>query len=95
MLLPVSFTAPSAGIVTGTLTLTDNTLNALAPGYATQILQLTGPGQGSTQQTISFAPIPAQTLATSFQLSATASSGLAVVLHPPRPTCAPSTAQTT
>jgi sugar lactone lactonase YvrE len=78
-LLPVSFTAPSAGTITGTLTLTDNNLNAAAPGYATQALQLTGLGQGSTQQTISFAAIPPQPLFSNPQLTATATSGLAVI----------------
>jgi DNA-binding beta-propeller fold protein YncE len=84
-LLPVSFTAPSSGTITGTLTLTDNSLNAAAPGYATQTLQLNGLGSGSTQQTISFAPIPAQPLNSSFQLTATATSGLAVVFNSTTP----------
>jgi hypothetical protein len=41
-LLPVSFQPASAGSVSGTLSLTDNNLNAAAPGYANQSIALSG-----------------------------------------------------
>ena len=41
-LLPVSFAPVSAGNISGALTLTDNSLNAVAPSYSTQSIQLVG-----------------------------------------------------
>jgi hypothetical protein len=41
-LLPISFEPATAGSLFGTLTLTDNSLNAAAPGYATQSISLSG-----------------------------------------------------
>jgi streptogramin lyase len=77
-LLPISFTPAAAGVYSNSLVLTDNALNAPAPAYATQSIQLNGTGTGSTQQTISFAGIPAQSVDSAVALVATASSGLPV-----------------
>ena len=41
-LLPISFQPSAAGAVYGTLTLTDDTLNAAGPGYAQQSIALSG-----------------------------------------------------
>ncbi|MGA2890184.1 MAG: choice-of-anchor D domain-containing protein [Terracidiphilus sp.] len=79
-LLSISFTPPAAGTFSGTLVLTDNTLNATAPGFATQSILLSGIGAGSTQQTITFWAIPAQSVESTIVLAASASSGLPVSL---------------
>jgi sugar lactone lactonase YvrE len=50
-LLPVSFMPSVAGTVSSTLVLTDNTLNAAAPGYATQSVFLSGGTATSTTAT--------------------------------------------
>ena len=84
-LLPVSFTPTASGVVNGTLTLTDNALYAAAPGYATQTVQLSGSGQGSTSQTITFPAISPQTVGSTVSLSATASSGLPVIFSSSTP----------
>jgi sugar lactone lactonase YvrE len=73
-LLPISFTPTQAGVFSSTLVLTDNALNAAA----TQSILLGGTGTGSTQQTITFGTIPAQSANSTLALTATASSGLAV-----------------
>ncbi|MGA9669514.1 MAG: choice-of-anchor D domain-containing protein [Terracidiphilus sp.] len=75
-LLPISFAPTAAGAFSGSLVLTDNTLNAVAA----QSIPLSGTGTGSTQQTITFGPIPAQPASSTLGLSATASSGLPVSL---------------
>jgi DNA-binding beta-propeller fold protein YncE len=85
-LLPISFAPSIAGNISGTLVLTDNALNAAAPGYAAQSILLSGIGAGSTQQSITFGPIPAQTLNSTLALTATASSGLPVSLTSNTPT---------
>jgi sugar lactone lactonase YvrE len=77
-LLPISFAPTVAGNLSGALVLTDNVLNAAAPGYATQTLFLSGIGTGSTQQTITFGTIPSQISNSVLALTATANSGLAV-----------------
>jgi sugar lactone lactonase YvrE len=46
--LPISFTPTAAGSVSGSLALTDNDLNAAAPGYAIQTLALSGVGTQAT-----------------------------------------------
>jgi streptogramin lyase len=78
--LPISFTPATVGAFTGGLTLNDNALNATAPGYAAQSILLSGTGmpQGTTQQTISFGAISAQTANSTLALTASASSGLPV-----------------
>ncbi|MGD0904417.1 MAG: choice-of-anchor D domain-containing protein, partial [Terracidiphilus sp.] len=77
-LLPIGFAPSVAGALSGTLVLTDNALNAAAPGYAAQSILLSGLGTGSAQQSITFGAIPAQTLYSRIPLTATASSGLPV-----------------
>jgi sugar lactone lactonase YvrE len=47
-LLPISFTPSSAANLSGSLTLTDNALNATAPSYATQSITLSGTGTQAT-----------------------------------------------
>jgi streptogramin lyase len=42
--LPISFTPEAPGSLSGALVLTDNNLNAAAPGYATQRIALSGTG---------------------------------------------------
>jgi DNA-binding beta-propeller fold protein YncE len=84
--LAVSFTPTSSGAFGGTLVVTDNALNAAAPAYTTQAIQLNGTGTGNTDQSISFEAIAAQTANTSVALSATASSGLAVSFNSTTPT---------
>jgi len=79
-LLPISFTPTTAGIFSGTLALTDNALNATAPGYTSQSILLSGTGTGSTQQTIDFGLISAQSVDSTLALTVTASSGLPVSL---------------
>jgi sugar lactone lactonase YvrE len=41
-LLAISFQPMAAGIAAGTLTMVDNSMNAVAPGYATQTISLSG-----------------------------------------------------
>jgi hypothetical protein len=43
-MLPISFTPTALGALTGSLVLTDNNLNAAAPGYAVQNIALSGTG---------------------------------------------------
>jgi hypothetical protein len=47
-LLPISFTPTAAGALTGSLALTDNNLNAAAPGNAVQNISLSGTGTQAT-----------------------------------------------
>jgi sugar lactone lactonase YvrE len=74
--LSASFMPQSAGLFTGTVTLTDDSLNK--PG-STQAIAVSGIGV-ALAQTITFNPIPIQFLGASLNLTlyATASSGLAV-----------------
>ena len=46
--LPISFAPTAAGALSGSLVLTDNNLNAAAPGYATQSIALSGTGTQAT-----------------------------------------------
>jgi hypothetical protein len=71
--LSLSFTPTSTGPITGSATLTDNSLNG---NPATQTITLSGSGLNS--HTITFNPIPTQVLGTPLSLSASASSGLPV-----------------
>ncbi len=73
--LPVSFTPTTPGQLTEALVLTDSNLNAAAPAYATQSVQLTGTGLAATP-TISWSNPSAITYGTPLgaaQLNATAS----------------------
>jgi len=74
-LLPISFTPTAAGALSGSLVLTDNNLNAAAPGYAMQTITLSGTGTQATP-TITWATPAAITYGTplsAIQLNATAS----------------------
>lgn len=75
-LLPVNFAPSEAGPISGTLNLSDNTLDATV----SQTIELNGFATGNTQQTISFASISAQSVLSNVPLTATASSGLTVSL---------------
>jgi DNA-binding beta-propeller fold protein YncE len=77
-LLPISFVPTETGNFSGSLVMTDNALNIAAPGYTAQRIRLSGIGTGSTQQSISFGPIPSQPATSTLALTATASSGLPV-----------------
>ena len=66
--LPISFSPAAAGSLSGSLALTDNDLNAAAPGYAQQTLALNGVGTQATP-TIAWATPAAITYGTA--LSAT------------------------
>jgi len=57
-LLPISFRPASGGAIYGTLTLTDNSLNPPAPGYATQSISLSGnaPVTSVSATSLSFGP---------------------------------------
>jgi sugar lactone lactonase YvrE len=46
--LPISFAPAAAGALNGSLALTDNNLNAAAPGYAVQSIALSGTGTQAT-----------------------------------------------
>jgi hypothetical protein len=73
----VDFAPTVAGTVSGSLVLTDNNLNAVAPDYATQSIALSGTGiQTQTTPTITWptpAAITAGTALSTTQLDATAS----------------------
>jgi hypothetical protein len=76
------------GSIAGSVVLTDNSLNAAGPNYATQTINLDGTGLNSTpqSQTITFPAIPGgQVALTSISLTATASSGLAVTFSSSTP----------
>jgi sugar lactone lactonase YvrE len=77
-LLSISFSPVSAGSNAGSLTIVDNNLNAQAPNYTSQTIQFRGSGQVIQSQTINFPAIATQTAGGTVNLSATASSGLAV-----------------
>ncbi len=76
--LLISFAPSDYGTFNGTLNLTDNALNASAPAFATQVINLVGISAGTTQQTITFSPISAQSVNSTVSLVATATSGLPV-----------------
>ncbi len=73
--LPISFTPTTTGTLNGALVLTDNHLNASAPGYAVQSLVLggTGTANGATVSWPAPAPITYGTALSKTQLNATAS----------------------
>ncbi|MGD0894251.1 MAG: Ig-like domain repeat protein, partial [Terracidiphilus sp.] len=74
--LAVDFVPTAPGSITGSLVLTDNNLNAAAPGYATQTISLSGTGRGA-QITLSPASLAAATYGTSYSVTITASGGTA------------------
>jgi len=75
--LYISFTPEAVGTLSGSVVLTDNNLNAAAPGFASQSIALNGTAIQATQ-TINFPNLGTQTVGVPLTLSATASSGLAV-----------------
>jgi sugar lactone lactonase YvrE len=79
--LAIGFDPTAGGTVSGTLALTDNNLNAAAPQYVAQTIQITGHGV-LTPQTITFPYVPTaqdQYAAMTVPLTATSTSGLPVV----------------
>jgi sugar lactone lactonase YvrE len=80
--LAVDFAPTVVGNISGTLMVTDNTLFATAPNYATQSIPLSGVGimaAAPTAPTLTFAPIPTQVEgAAPFAVSATSASTGAV-----------------
>jgi hypothetical protein len=76
-MLPISFAPTAAGTLSGSLVLTDNNLNAAAPGYTMQTIALSGSGLQATPQ-ISWATPAAITYGTALSATQlTASSTLA------------------
>ena len=73
-LLSVSFTPVTGGPLSGSIVLSDNSLN----GTATQNIALNGSGTDPLQQTITFSSISALSLTSDAELTATSSSGLPV-----------------
>ena len=85
--LPISFIPTSAGPISGALVLVDDAPSATGTGANDQqVVILNGIGTGSTQQTITFGPIPTQSANSTLLLSATASSGLPVSFSSITPT---------
>jgi streptogramin lyase len=74
-LLPVSFTPLTPGNFTGQLLITDNALNAPAPNYTQQVIELTGKGIIAPTQTTLTSSADAIFLNNSFVLTATVTSG--------------------
>jgi sugar lactone lactonase YvrE len=72
-LLPISFQPTASGTVYGSLTLTDNNLNAAAPVYATQTIALSGdaPVAALTAASLSFGAQQVQTASGSQQVTLT------------------------
>ncbi len=70
-LLPISFQPTASGTVYGSLKLTDNNLNAAAPGYATQTIALSGgaPVASLTAANLSFSSQQVQTASASQQVT--------------------------
>jgi len=73
--LSVSFTPAAAGPLTGSLVLTDNTLNAAPPGYATQTIGLSGTATSRVIATLT-SPVAGTTLGSSASLTWTAGTGV-------------------
>jgi sugar lactone lactonase YvrE len=91
-LLAINFQPTASGTIYGTLALTDNTLNAAAPGYATQTVALSGdaPVASLSALTLSFGPQQVQSASSPQQVTLTNSgsapltiSGIAVTGAPP------------
>ena len=72
--LPISFAPTATGAISGSLVLTDNNLNAAAPGYAAQSIALSGTGMQATPVISWHAPAPIMygTALSTVQLNATA-----------------------
>ncbi len=74
-LLPVSFSPLTPGTFTGQLLITDNALNAAAPSYAQQVIQLSGKGIDEPTQTLLTSSANPIFLNHDFVLAVTVSSG--------------------
>jgi len=74
--LAVDFVPPDAETYNGALVLTDNNLNAAAPGYATQTINLNGTGRGA-QITLSPTSLPDAIYEMAYSVVLTASGGTA------------------
>jgi trimeric autotransporter adhesin len=70
----VDFAPTVAGTISGSLVLTDNTLNAIAPNYATQSIALSGT---AVQITLTPATLPGGTTGTAYSQTVTAAGGTA------------------
>lgn len=83
-LLPISFRPGAIGTLSGSLVVTDNNLNAAAPGYATQSIQLSGTGiQGTPAITwLSPATISYGTPLSATQLNASSTAAGTFVYSP-------------
>lgn len=75
--IAITATPAAAGVTTGTVVITDNSLNAAA-AQQTIPLSVTAAGAQGFTQTITFPPIPDQLVGAQVTLQATASSGLPV-----------------
>ena len=71
--MPISFQPAATGTVYGTLTLTDNNLNAAAPAYATQTIALSGAAPVATISAtmLAFGPQQVQTASAPQQVTLT------------------------
>jgi streptogramin lyase len=77
--LPISFQPTTPGALSGSLALTDNTLNAAAPGYATQSILLSGTGEPASTAALT-SPTPGSTF-TSSNVSFVWSAGTGVTAY--------------
>ena len=81
-LMPISFQPAAAGTVYGTLTLTDNSLNAAAPGFATQTIALSGDAPVATVSAtmLSFGPQQTETASAPQQVTLTNTGSAALTI---------------
>ena len=80
--LPISFQPAAAGTVYGTLTLTDNNLNAAGPAYATQTIALSGAAPVATLSAtmLAFGPQQALTASAAQQVTLTNTGSAALTI---------------
>jgi sugar lactone lactonase YvrE len=80
--LPISFQPAATGTVFGTLTLTDNNLNAAPPAYATQTIALSGAAPVATISAtmLAFGPQPVQTASAPQQVTLTNTGSAALTI---------------
>jgi len=80
--LAISFQPAAGGTIYGALTLTDNTLNAAAPSYATQTIALSGdaPVASLSATAVSFGPQQVQTTSVSQQVTLTNSGSASLAI---------------
>ena len=80
------FAPQQVGANQGTIVLIDNALNGVNAANSTQSILLTGTAIGRMNQTITFASIPSQVVGATINLTASASSGVAVAFKSTTPT---------